>query len=293
MILENEHSIFSVIKSGRNMIQGFLINWPQVLRQKKISQYRPHVSIVLERPNYIIKTAENSAELEEIFELRHSIFYEEMLGKHKFNHVDVDAFDMFFDHLLILDKKTKKIVGTYRLNSSLFSEEFYSEMEFEIHGIKKLPGRKLELGRACVHKNFRNGIVFSLLWKGIWEYIAQTFTRYVFGCSSISSINHQTAALVYLHLKRHHLAGAEFRIYPREEFRIKHFNDHFHFARALISRIPLDVEQYIPPLLQLYLKHGAKICGEPAFDQKMRCIDFFTLIDINAVDQKMSRLLSR
>ncbi len=44
---------------------------------------------------------------------------------------------------------------------------FYSENEFDLSAIKKLPGGKLELGRSCVHKEYRQGNMVSLLWAGI------------------------------------------------------------------------------------------------------------------------------
>jgi hypothetical protein len=36
---------------------------------------------------------------------------------------------------------------------------------------QKLPANKLELGRACVHPNYRNGITIALLWEGIQRLI--------------------------------------------------------------------------------------------------------------------------
>lgn len=286
-------SLVSKVNSGKKTFDNLLRNLPNLMWQRNIQNYKPNVTFAIERPSYLIKTAETGKELEEILKLRHSVFYEELLHKRKFSHVDIDAFDRIFDHLMILDKRTNKIVGTYRVNSSLFNERTYSETEFDIKKIQDLPGRKLELGRACIHREHRNSVVLSLLWKGLWKYVSLTFTRYLFGCSSIMTMNHQTAAAIYLHLKEGYDAGEEVRVYPKEKFRIRDFKGQFEYAKALVDYSGFDVQEFIPPLLSLYLKYGARVCGEPALDRKMKCIDFFTLIDLNHLDHRAEGIFER
>jgi putative hemolysin len=45
----------------------------------------------------------------------------------------------------------------------------------------------LELGRACVQREHRDSMVLMLLWKGIFRYACETGTRYLVGCSSLTS----------------------------------------------------------------------------------------------------------
>jgi putative hemolysin len=42
----------------------------------------------------------------------------------------------------------------------------------------------------------------------------------------------------------------------------------------------------IPRLLTAYLSFGAKICGQPAIDREFRTIDFFTLLDLEALPEE-------
>ncbi len=119
------------------------------------------ISIYIDTRRFLIKTAENSQKLEGALDLRYDVFYKESLNKDNFTKIDVDKFDLICDHLIIIDKKLDSIAGTYRLISSTFSDKFYSETEFLIDHTKTAKGIKVELGRACVHKNYRKGTVLS------------------------------------------------------------------------------------------------------------------------------------
>ena len=68
------------------------------------------------------------------------------------------------------------MVGTYRLlrgNFAKICKGFYTEQEFDISNLKKNFSSKdiLELGRSCVHHEYRSGIILKLLWQGISKYI--------------------------------------------------------------------------------------------------------------------------
>jgi putative hemolysin len=82
----------------------------------------------------------------------------------------MDEFDLRCDHLIIQDAASREVIGTYRVNASTYSRNFYSNKEFHLDNFLRSPGCKLELGRACIHKDYRNGRVLSLLWKGIVMY---------------------------------------------------------------------------------------------------------------------------
>ncbi len=80
--------------------------------------------VFIEKEEYVIKTAENDFELEQALRLRHEVFIFEILGKKKLFGIDIDRYDMLCDHLLVIDKKTEQVVGTYRFNSDRYSDRF-------------------------------------------------------------------------------------------------------------------------------------------------------------------------
>ncbi len=120
------------------------------LHHYKIREFKPNISFLFERGHYIVKTAENGAELEECLKLRYEVFHREYMEKKRETGVDVDALDIACDHLVIRDKRSGKVIGTYRLNSSHFTNTFYSASEFHMERLLEIPGAKLELGRACI-----------------------------------------------------------------------------------------------------------------------------------------------
>ena len=72
-----------------------------------------------------VRLAENSLEIDAAQALRYKVFFEEMQAKpstrQKKSRRDIDEFDHYFDHLLVVDhskpgKIYDKVVGTYRLN---------------------------------------------------------------------------------------------------------------------------------------------------------------------------------
>ncbi len=247
------------------------------LHHYKVRNFTGNVAFAFDKGSFLVKTAENGSELEDCLRLRFNVFHKEYMRKSREIGVDVDWLDFTCDHLMIVDKRTGKTIGTYRLNSSLFSDSFYSQGEFEIANIIKLPGTKLELGRACIDREFRTGAVIALLWRGIAEYIRQTKTEILFGCSSIKTIEPMEIARVTRRLIHSGEITFEHGVQPTKKYRVKQLA---HILKYLDEQneSPDTEGLAIPPLFLSYLRMGAKLCGEPAIDREFHCIDFLTLI---------------
>ncbi|MCM8763990.1 MAG: GNAT family N-acetyltransferase [Candidatus Omnitrophica bacterium] len=254
----------------------------------KFGRFKPKIKIFIEKGNFIIKTVETARELENVLRLRFRVFYQELLEKNAVVPSDVDIFDFICDHLVIFDKEKQKYVGTYRLNLSSFSKKFYSAQEFDIEHILHLPDIKLELGRACVDKEYRTGVIIGLLWRGLVEYIKISGARYLFGCSSVKTTNIREVSLLYLYLTQNHKAPDELIVTPRKNFRIPSFSKYAASLKYDSEQITL-IKKLMPPLLSFYIKAGAFICGEPALDKAFKCVDFFTLLDINNLTNGIER----
>ena len=87
--------------------------------------------------------------------------------------LDADRFDAVCDHLLVEDKRSGEVVGTYRLQTGARAAQrhgYYSEREFDFTPFEPLRPHMLELGRACIHADHRSFTVLSLLWRGIRAY---------------------------------------------------------------------------------------------------------------------------
>lgn len=257
----------------------------------RIRTYRPNTTFCEDNSRFVIKIIENGDELMEVLRLRYQVFYGEYAYKTDLYGIDVDKFDTFFDHLAIIDKKTGKPVGTYRLNSTRFNKKFYSEKEFHMDEIKELSGHKIELGRACVHPEYRNGATIAALWKGLGAYMSITDSRYMFGCSSIHSDDTFQTALIHHWLQGSGYLPEEYeKIRPRGKFKDKKFDRMIEktgeerFAPFREAAVNL-----VPPLLLSYLKAGGFVCGKPAYDKAFKCYDYLTLIDRKKMDPSFVR----
>lgn len=257
-----------------------IIQKPYMLVLKNFQQKLP---LRIERGHYVVKTVESMFELEEVLSQRYNIFYRELLDRRNLFKIDMDRYDFLSDHLVIIDTRTDAIIGTYRLISSHFSDHYYSETEFSIDAVKDLPGHKLELGRACIAKEYRNGFTFALLWRGVVEYARRTDTRYLFGCSSVKTIDHQQINDLYTYVRQHHYSSPAVRVAvkPRYASKIPFWIDDRRDVDALFAL--QGRERLMPSLLASYLKAGAVICGEPAIDRAFKCADLFTLLDMSGM----------
>jgi len=260
--------------------------------EHKIRNYKPNVDILIENSRVIIKTVSSGNELKEVLKLRHDIYYKELLNTEHPLKLDVDRFDFKCDHLIIKDKATDKIVGTYRLNCSLFNDDFYSATEFNITDIIKLKGVKLEIGRAGVHTDFRNAATIAMLWKGILEYMKKTDTKWLFGCSSIKTTDSIDAVVLFKELNKTRSPITLVNAKPKRQFKVPNFEKYIEQYYFGDENNEKDVDAMIPPLLKFYIKSGAQICGEPALDMEFKCIDFLTLLNVDRVSERLNRKFS-
>jgi len=260
------------------------------MRTHKIHRFKPKVEIFKEIGPYVLKTASTIEELKSALKLRYEVFHHEMIGKKNPTGIDVDEFDLYCDHLIIINKKTNRLVGTYRLNSSLYSKSFYSAREFDLKNILSHSGNKLELGRACIQKEFRNGITISLLWGGIAEYMIATDSQIVFGCASIKTENPREAALIYRYLESEGSISKTFDSPPTEEFTLPQLKLWLRLIKSPVTEVEQkEVKDLLPSLFQTYRKIGAVVAGEPAWDEEFHCIDFLTVMK----REDLSRVLWR
>lgn len=259
------------------------------LKWNRVSKFKAKVAIYIELGPYIVKTAETSEELLESFKLRDQVFNREFRGISG-SGLDLDRFDCHFDHLIIVHRELKKIVGTYRLSCSSFSKESYTGLEFNLSMLALHQGPFLELGRACIHKDFRKGSVISLLWRGIAEYMNLSGAAIIYGCSSLKINNARDAALVYQHLQDQGLVTHEYLCRPTKSFTMAGLDLCVSkFRSGLDERQSEEAEGLIPPLLKSYLKLGAKVACEPAFDQDFDCIDLLTILQKSELSQSLAQ----
>lgn len=246
-----------------------------------LNSFRPKVLFSIENEGFIVKTALNLEDLKGALKLRHQVFLEEGLNRTHETGYEFDDFDLRADHLMIIEKSSHTVVGTYRLIHSKFSDVFYSQGEFVLDHFLIEDGAKLELGRACTHKDHRTGRTMDLLWQGLSRYITLTQTRFLFGCSSIDSVDPHNVFSITKSLAEKEELSNNYKIHPTDDYCFPDADTHFAQAEASPG-----VLRQLPPLLRSYLHAGSKVHGYPALDEDFQCADFLTILDLRNLNKK-------
>src|SRR5208282_4117342 len=168
--------------------------------------------------------AESLQDLIDCQRLRYLVFYCELgegLASSARIGLDRDRYDFTCDHLMVRDTSSGRLVGTYRMQSGFRAKGnlgYYSEQFFDFTPFEGIRAEVLELGRACVHTEYRNSAVLHMLWKGIARYATSCGARYLLGCSSLSSQDENEGIALYESLKEKYLIEPTLRTEPRPEF---------------------------------------------------------------------------
>lgn len=234
--------------------------------------------MTLEKIHYRIRVTSETADIRCAQRLRYAVFNLELgegLACSYHSGLDADPFDAQCDHLIIEEQETGEVVGTYRLQSGTMAVAglgYYSATEFDFSPYEYLHHEILELGRACIRSDHRNRAVLDLLWTGIARYAQASGSRYLLGCSSLTSQSPEEGWGLYEQLTGKFLAPSHLRTRP--------------IGTYMMARPSAIVETIkAPKLFAAYLAVGAWIAGPPALDVDFKTIDFLTILDL----ENMSR----
>jgi len=228
-----------------------------------------------------VTLANRPSEIREAQRLRWQVFAEEMGARLPSNQpgVDVDLYDSWCEHLIVREGDSGEVVGTYRIlapDAARRVGSFYSEQEFDLTRLTHLRRRMVEVGRSCVHPDYRRGAVITLLWAGLADYMRQSGNEYLIGCASIGMHDGgHNAAGVWHALRDKHLAPTEWRVFPR--------------CRLPLEDLTQEAVPIVPPLIKGYLRLGAWVCGEPAWDPDFNTADLLILLSMQNLNQNYSR----
>lgn len=235
----------------------------------------------IKKPAFTISWASNTDEIKEAQRLRYRVFADEMGAQLPANAegLDVDEFDAYCDHLLIRDQESLEVVGTYRVLPPHKAAEIgrlYSDSEFDLSRLNHLRPKLVELGRSCVHADFRSGAVIMALWSGLAHYMQKHNYEIMLGCASIPMADGgHFAASLYNSLSNEQMAPVESHAFPRLPLPLDRLNG------------GLAVEP--PPLIKGYLKIGAKICSAPAWDPDFNTADVLTMLRLSEINPRYAK----
>ncbi len=224
----------------------------------------------------------NTDELREVQRLRYKVFIEAMglTALENSEGLDQDEYDTHCDHLIVRDTRSLKIVGTYRVLGPHAAQRigrYYSESEFDLSRFDHIRNQIAEAGRACIHPDYRSGAVIMLLWAGLAAFMRREQCNYLVGCASISLADGgMNANAIFRSLQPEDMAPIDYRVKPLLPFPLNSDGD-------------AQFKSTVPPLLKGYLRAGAWVCGEPAWDPDFHCADLFLLLPLENLEGRYSR----
>ncbi|MFS0895887.1 GNAT family N-acetyltransferase [Mycolicibacterium litorale] len=227
--------------------------------------------------------------------LRHDVFTSEpgfaLSADGRSGGLDADRFDEFCDHLLVREDTSGELVGCYRMlppPGAIAAGGLYTATEFDVGALDPLRPAMVEMGRAVVRHDHRNGAVVLLMWAGILAYLDRCDYDYVTGCISVPIAGAAGEAAgtqvrgVRDFVRRRHAAPERFTVRPYRPVVVG--------GRSLDEIAP-PARVAVPPLMRGYLRLGAQVCGEPAHDPDFGVGDFPALLDKRDADIRYLRRL--
>lgn len=239
--------------------------------------------------NLQVRLAANAADIDAAQALRYRIFHEELgasQAPHDTSHQrDVDAFDDYCDHLLVIDLErgdavSPCVVGTYRMLRGAVAKAtsgFYSADEFDLGPLLTYPGEIMELGRSCIEAQYRRRGAMQLLWAGIAEYIGRHEVQVMFGCGSLHGTDPAEIRLPLAYLRHYHTAP--------EHLRPRAVNSRY-VAMDTIARDAIDTDRALaelPPLLKGYLRLGGFVGDGAVIDHGFNTVDVCIVVETKSL----------
>lgn len=300
--------LFSIRKSAEKIIA----ETSSSLLAKEIANLKDkHVMSEKNYDVYLAGAASIPNILNEIGRLREITFRE--IGEGTNKKIDLDEYDVFYNHLFIWDREAEKIVGAYRVGKGdeIFfrygAKGFYITNLFKIKkGFHPIMKSGLELGRSFVRKEYQQkALPLFLLWKGLLMFIMRNPEyRYMFGPVSISNnFSKLSVTLITEFIKNncydHKLAKF---ITPKKKFHailpevesevLLNNKNSIKSLDSLISEIEINHNK-VPVLIRQYIQLNAKIAGfnvDPKFNDS---IDGFLVLDIKNIPEETYKMLGR
>jgi putative hemolysin len=219
-----------------------------------------------------VRWAREKREVREAQRLRYRVFVGE-LGARPAPFIgappghDADRFDAYCEHLLVraggAGRAPGEVIGTYRVltpAAAALAGGLYSETEFDLGRLRQRLASAVELGRSCVHPDWRSGGVVMALWAALGEFMLANGLDTMIGCASVSMRDGgHSAASLWSRLRQTHLAAPEWLVTPR--------------LALPVDQLRQDLPAETPALIKGYLRCGAKLLGPPAWDPDFQTAD--------------------
>lgn len=245
---------------------------------------------------YAARLAETAEEVRRCQRLRYLTFFEargltrgaDGTGRERF---DSDEFDARSRHVMIEEAGTGELVCCFRFLPLAGGAEIgrsYAARHYELARLAGYPARMLELGRFCVHPDWRDPAIVRTAWAALMRFMDDTGVALIFGCSSFEGVDDRRYRDAFAALRQRHLA-------PRRWMPGMKAPRVFPFARRLHGLLPdpRQASRQMPPLLRSYLLMGGWVSDHAVIDAALDTLHVFIGVEIARMPAARAQLLRR
>lgn len=307
--LFNPRNLFKIKKRPEEIEEAISTD----ILTREVDQLREDYLVTKEKAYevFVVPTSVIPNIIREIGRLREVTFREVGEGSNK--SIDLDEYDIYYNHLFIWDTEAKMVVGAYRIGLgdeifySMGKKGFYTATLFKIKSqFTPVLKRSLELGRSWIRKEYQQKpLPLFLLWKGILKFLIDNPRyRYLIGPVSISnSFSKFSKSLIVDYITRNHFDHemAEY-VKPRKQFKVDFSSidaellltgeDSLKNLDSLISELEVR-NMKVPVLLRQYISLNAKIICFNIDPKFADCLDGFLVLDLQKVPQEILLKLAK
>lgn len=246
-------------------------------------------------PEFSVRIADGPCDIRQAQGLRYDVFITELGGDGaSVDHaekLESDRFDGFATHLMLEDlapAAPRRLVGVYRLMTDDMARGaggFYSAAEFDLAPLVQSKRSLLELGRSCLHVDYRGGAGMLKLWAALADYVAAQKIDLMFGVASFSGVNTADLAQPLSYLHHFHSAAPHISPIARTDNAV---------ALDVIPKDRIDRKAAIvaiPTLIKAYLRLGG-VVGQGAYvDYAFNTTDVCLILDTELARARTKTML--
>ena len=258
--------------------------------------------MILNHPDLELRIATSREDRLGALRLRHEVFVKELgarggqgAGSGPDAAFEQDIFDAHARHLVLIDRRRdarrhEHVVGTYRLLDEAAAQAaggFYSAREFSLSPLFESGRRLLEMGRSCLHPDYRNGLGLLMLWQGLAAEVRRSGAEILFGVASFHGTDRRALAPLLARLHAAHLAPPELRPVARGP-------QAWWPPGGAAPEAPAGRGQgggakaVLPPLIRSYLNLGAMIGSGAWEDRAFNTTDICIVLDTARLGRHVS-----
>ncbi len=248
-------------------------------------------------PLFTTRIARNASDVRLAQRLRYDVFVSELGGDgamvdHQ-ERLERDRFDAFADHILLLDERRapdEQVIGVYRVmteDMAARAGRFYCEAEYDLRPLRQHGQPLLELGRSCLHADYRGGPAMWHLWSALADYATRRQIKVLFGVASFHGTDVMSLSQPLSLLFQRHRAP--------EQLRVKAIGP---------TALSMDMQpaetldrvaavRAIPALIKAYLRLGGTV-GDGAFvDHDFNTVDICLILQSDAIDGLQRAIMAK